>query len=130
MGDKTAQDIGVLLEGAANVVPTRLTAKHEVVEPAEQPQGRIPPRRRLDDRAHARVVGETPAEVGIERRAALALGRLVEEDLALSLVQLESADFAFAAIAAKASGSDTARSASIFRSSVISAFRQPATNWL
>src|SRR5262249_49415673 len=41
-----------------------------------------------------------------------------------------SADFAFSAIAAKASGSETARSASTLRSSPISAFRHPAMNWL
>src|SRR5262249_59008439 len=44
--------------------------------------------------------------------------------------QASSADFAFSATAAKASGSETARSASTLRSSAISAFRQPAMNWL
>ena len=41
-----------------------------------------------------------------------------------------SAAFACSAIAANAAGSLTARSASTLRSSSISAFLQPATNWL
>src|SRR5439155_6760242 len=41
-----------------------------------------------------------------------------------------SADFACCAMAPKAAGSLTARSARTFRSSVIPALRQPATNWL
>ena len=41
-----------------------------------------------------------------------------------------SADLAFSAIAPKACGSLTARSASTLRSSSISAFFKPATNWL
>src|SRR5919204_3244816 len=44
--------------------------------------------------------------------------------------QVSSAAFACAAIAPKAAGSFTARSASTFRSSAMSAFRRPATNWL
>src|SRR5207237_828942 len=41
-----------------------------------------------------------------------------------------SADFARSTIFANAGGSFTARSASTLRSSVISALRQPETNWL
>ena len=41
-----------------------------------------------------------------------------------------SAVFACSAMTPKAAGSLTARSASTFRSSVIPALRQPATNWL
>jgi hypothetical protein len=41
-----------------------------------------------------------------------------------------NADLAFSAIAPKACGSLTARSASTLRSSSISAFFKPATNWL
>ena len=44
--------------------------------------------------------------------------------------QASSAALACAAIAPKAAGSLTARSASTFRSSAMSALRQPATNWL
>ena len=44
--------------------------------------------------------------------------------------QASSAALARAAICEKPAGSLTARSASTFRSSPISAFRQPETNWL
>jgi hypothetical protein len=44
--------------------------------------------------------------------------------------QFCSAAFACSAIAPKAAGSLTARSASTFRSSSIPAFEQPCTNWL
>src|SRR5581483_9827573 len=61
--------------------------------------------------------------------------RLAQEALAQAPAQAAceddwSAAFALCATAAKAAGSFTARSASTLRSSSISAFLQPATNWL
>src|SRR5207249_5922032 len=111
----------------------------EVVEPAEQAQGQIPVGLGLD-LGHERLLGELAAKARVERRAAVAVRGLAEEDLGLA-VQLSaesgfagpepeaptaaSADFAWSTISLNASGSDTARSASTLRSSSTPAFRQP-----
>jgi hypothetical protein len=119
----------VLLERRVDVIPGGAAAQNERMERAEQAKRRVPGRVRTDERVDERIVREAEAEPRIERRARARRGGLVEKDFAPG-AQLASADFAFSAIAAKASGSDTARSASTLRSSPISALRQPATNWL
>src|SRR5919109_4946156 len=85
-----------------------------------------------DDRRNERVVREGARQRGVELRpAALEVVRHAAEDLADRLVpQASRAAFAWAAIFEKAAGSSTAMSASTLRSSLISALRQPATNWL
>ena len=104
------------------------------MQPAEQAQRRVP-RQLADERRHALIGGETPAEVGVERRAALAMGRLPPEDLRLVVVgqaalEVSCAAFACSAIAVKAAGSPTARSASTLRSSSMPALCRPEMNWL
>ena len=117
-----------------HVVPASLAAQHELVEPAQQPERPVPARRRLENAVHERLVRELGADADVERRAAARLLGLVEEELAprgrQAAVCCASAAFACSAIAANATGSLTARSASIFRSSSIPALRHPATNWL
>ena len=101
------------------------------MQAAEQLERPVPPAV-LDDLPNRRLGGEAAAQVGIERRAAaLALLRLVKKSPFEPGGQLSSsAAFACSAIFPNASGSTTAISASTLRSSSISAFRQPATNWL
>src|SRR5205814_5025641 len=124
--DEVPQEVRVRIDP---VVPGRLTAEHEEVQAAEQPQRPVPRRLAAEDFRDGRVVRETPAEVHVERRAALALPGLLLEDLLLRQT-VSSADFACCAIAPNACGSLTASSASTFRSSGISALRKPAMNWL
>ena len=110
------------------VVPGRLARPHEVVQPAEQAKRRVPVWVWADDLGCDRIACEAAAELYVERRPALAVDRLGLEDLGRR--QASSAVFARSAIAANAAGSDTAKSASTLRSSSISAFFSPATNWL
>jgi hypothetical protein len=110
------------------VVPRRSAGQNEEVQPAEQPQRRVPGRLVADDRGDRRIVGIAPAELLVERRPALALPGLLLENLLPA--QTSSADFACCAIAPNACGSLTASSASTLRSSGISALRKPDMNWL
>src|SRR5205085_5841740 len=106
-----AQELGVDIERCADFVPVGLAAKDEVMQAAGEAKRRVPPRRRLDDRADAVVVGEPAPQRRVQRRPSVGLRGLVQKQLALRVAQASSADFAFSAIAANASGSDTARSA-------------------
>ncbi len=76
--DELPQERGVLLE---RIVPGRFAAEHEVVQPAEQPQRRVPRRLRPHELGRHRVFGPRPQKLDVELRAALALGRLVQEDV-------------------------------------------------
>src|SRR5262249_57493271 len=90
----------------------------------------VPPQVERECR-HARVVRQSAAQSRVQRRAAVAVRRLAQEDLALALVrQLASADFACSASLPNASGSLTARSASTFRPTSTSAALSPEMNWL
>jgi hypothetical protein len=71
-----------VLESGVEVVPARTAGEDERVQAAEQPQRRVP-RELADDRGDTRIVGEAPAEVGVERRALLAVLRLAAEALRL-----------------------------------------------
>jgi hypothetical protein len=101
------------------------------VQPAEQAERHVPVPV-ADQPADERVVGEPAAEIGVERRAAVAVTRLLEERLRLPQAALafSSAAFACSATSVNAAGSLTASSASDFRSSSISALCSPAMNWL
>src|SRR5205807_252321 len=105
--------------------------KRQVMQPAQQTDGNVPPYV-PDDRLDRRIFGKAPADIGIERRAAALAGiGLPEERLRELRVQtFSSADFACSAMAPKACGSRTARSASTLRSSSIPAVFKPAMNWL
>jgi hypothetical protein len=118
----------MLLERGADVVPRRLTGEHEVVQAAEQPQREVP-RQVGRDLADPRVVREPPTQFCVERRAAVAIGRLPLEDLRLPRY-FASADLACSTISPNFAGSATARSASTLRSRSISAAFRPAMNWL
>ena len=98
------------------------------MQAAEEGQDRALLRVVSDDPRGGGIVGEAPAELRVELGAAFAVTGLLEERVADG--QLERAAFACSATALNAAGSVTARSASILRSSSMSAFRQPATNWL
>src|SRR5215211_7495763 len=128
LGDEPAKELAVLLERRVDVVPARLPAEDEVVEPAEdlERNAALPA---LGQRAHAWIRGEPPAELCVQRRAALAVGRLFLESLSLA-GQAFSAALACSASSPNAAGSLTARSARIFRSRSISALRSPETSWL
>jgi hypothetical protein len=129
LGNRPSKEIRMLLQCRVDAVPRSTAAQDESVQSAEQPERRVPGGIEPDERINQWLVRKPPAELRIQRRAGRRRVGLVEKDLAPS-VQLARADFACSAIAAKASGSDTARSASTFRSRPISALRQPAMNWL
>ncbi len=121
-------------ERVVELGPVGLTDENERVQPAEQAKRGVP-RQLADERRHALVGGETATEVGVERRAALAMGRLAPEGLRLVVVgqaalEVSCAAFACSAIAVKAAGSATARSARTLRSSSIPALCRPEMNWL
>src|SRR5579862_3924105 len=125
---EATEELAVPLERAADVVPGGLAAEHEVVQTAEEPQREVPPQVGRD-RGNPGVVCEPAAERCVQRRAAVAVLRLAEEDLGL-LAQAARADFACSASLPKAAGSLTARSASTLRSSSTFAAFRPAMNWL
>ena len=83
--DEVAQEPSVLLE---RVVPVRATPEHEKVQAAEHAQRRIPLGLGPDDLGRHRIVRVAPKQLCVERRPALALGRLVEEDLPASRLRL------------------------------------------
>src|SRR6266540_4305049 len=113
-----------------NVGPgIHILGERQVVQGAEQAQWQIPAQIR-SDRGHERLAGELPAQPRVERRAAVAVRGLAEEDLGLLGQLLARADLAWSATSLNAAGSLTARSASTLRSSSTPALRQPATNWL
>ncbi len=87
---------------------------------------------RLEPRRERRVdeifaLGEEQPEL-VAPVARMQLADELQLRVRSGLDQVARANFACSAIAANASGSETARSASTLRSSPISAFRQPAMN--
>src|SRR5581483_7238241 len=130
LADEALEQLALVGQRGIDVVPARPAAEHEVVQPAEQAQRQVPAKvgRKLADPP---VDGEAPAELRIERRAAIAELRLPVEDRGLAVYfACASAAFACSASSPNFAGSLTARSARILRSSSTSAAFSPATNWL
>ncbi len=125
----------MLLECGADVRPRGVTGQHEVVQPAEQAE-RVVPGKVGRERADPRVVRKPAAEIGVERRAAVAVRGLPLEDLLLTRVgraryfAAARADLACSTISLNLPGSVAARSASTFRSSSTFAIFKPDMNWL
>ncbi len=65
------------LEDRVDVVPFGPAFEDEPVQPGEQPERRVLPRRRLDQLRDARVVREPAAQVCVQPRAPLSLGGLM-----------------------------------------------------
>ena len=124
------QELRVLLERDADLVPRGVTGEHEIVQTAEETQRKVP-REIGRDRADPRIFREPATKVGVERRAAVAVRRLPLEDLALpGYFAAASADLACSTISLNLPGSVAARSASTFRSSSTFAIFKPDMNWL
>jgi hypothetical protein len=77
------QELRVRLE--VEIFPGGLASEDEVVEPGEQLEGRAA------DGVRPRVVREAAAELGVERRAALAVEGLLQKDLSLGATQASRA---------------------------------------
>jgi hypothetical protein len=103
------------------------------VDSAEEPQGYFPARLVVAaDLLEDGVLRVLAREASVERRAALLeVARKAAKDVRERFrAQTPSAALARSATFWNAAGSFTARSASTLRSSSISAFLRPATNWL
>ncbi len=57
----------MLLEPRIDVVPGGATAQDQRVQPAEQPQRRVPGRIGTDEPINERIVRKPPAELRVER---------------------------------------------------------------
>ena len=112
------------VEGTVDVLPGRLTPEHEVVQPGEQAQREVP-RQVRSDVVDPRVVRESTAQLGVQRRTAVAEDGLPLEDLLLPVYSPRAA-LACAASSPNFAGSLIARSARILRSSSTFAALRPA----